>query len=141
MYSLMHATFMQRLSLFLALVVISAHCVLVCGMARTSRRSWRARGRSSGDLHTPVVGWRGNGGAWRSQRRGRSWLLCSIIICLLKLQYRVRKATLVAAPNCECLPLLLCAFSELQFTVFLSGGGRRRVRDYNYHHQLILWMS
>ena len=29
----MHAAFMQRLSLFLALVVISAHCVLVCGMA------------------------------------------------------------------------------------------------------------
>ncbi|CAD6268436.1 unnamed protein product [Miscanthus lutarioriparius] len=55
-----------RLSLFLALVVIRAHCVLVCGMARTSRRSWRARGRSSGDLYTPVVGWRGNGGAWRA---------------------------------------------------------------------------
>ena len=37
MYSMMHAAFMQRLSLFLALVVISAHCVLVCGMARTSQ--------------------------------------------------------------------------------------------------------
>jgi len=74
MYSLMHAVFMQRLSLILAsaeVVAFVAHSPV--GWHRPVRGRSGRTCSSGGDFLAPVVGWRDNGGATTSQRRGHSW--------------------------------------------------------------------